>query len=88
MIVGVDGLRRHEPPTAIRLSVDASELQVEGELPGCQQVLHMRAVFHLQLTVVDPFIWEANLDCEALHLLQRFISGGLAHPLDLIQPLS
>ena len=80
VVVGIDGLGRHEPLVAIDGLAGLGEHVVVLEGVGAGDVGPVRVVLHAEGGVVAPPLGVANLDAEGGEFLEGLGLGFLAHP--------
>ena len=80
-IVGVHGLRRHQPFVLINRVASAIDHEIAVKGGGTAQVLEQVTGHQGQLRVVAPLIRVADLRDKLRELLQRLFAGGFGHPI-------
>src|SRR5699024_1453699 len=85
-VVGVDRLWRHVPLLAIRPGADLVDVVVVVVFAGRFHVREPVARFDRQAAPVTPFafVGVTDLGQEQLPFFQRFLLGGVAHPVQIL----
>ena len=88
LIVGVVSLRRHFPLAAVHRFAKFPDHLAELPAGGIHQVSAPRIRAHDQCRIVFPTVGIADFDGEFVELLARLGLGGVAHPIQPINPLA
>ena len=86
-VIGIDGLRRHEPFVAVHGLADLVPFAPGFECGRPAQVAHQVALFDLQRAIVAPAVGVADLGVELAEFFEGLELGALAHPVQLLDAL-
>src|SRR5450830_410319 len=86
-VIGVHRLRRHAPLFAVDRFAQLGHLARRSEIRRAHYVAHQVALDDLQLRVIAPFVWIADLRRELGQLDLRFFLGFRAHPVQGVDAL-
>jgi hypothetical protein len=87
VVVGVDGLRRHAPLVAVDRLAQLVDFAVGFDHARTHHVADQVVTLHHQLRVILPLVRVADLRRELGQLGLRFLLGGRAHPVELVDRL-
>ena len=87
VVIGIDGLRRHQPLVTLERTAELGGLSVELELAGAAYVADQIVTPDRERAVVAPAIRIADLHRDLRELAAGFFLGRGAHPLERIDRL-